>query len=151
MHLPSLPTVRPRRVGPPAVHPMRVLPLAVHPMRVVLLAVALSGCATPSKVPPDPSGTYRFEAWSGDRAHTGVLDIRGVEGEWTGSIWFEYSGLADLIHFEIEDGALRLTAEGPDSLIRVNAHFSGSRLSGTWSSRNQGGRFRAEKQGWRGT
>jgi hypothetical protein len=110
-----------------------------------LLVFLQFGCATAGRPAEDPSGTYFFEAWSGERVFRGELTVRASRGAWVGSIQFEGGQRLEAVRMSYEEGELVLVAEGPARMVRVIATITGSRMRGTWSGGDASGSFRAKR------
>ena len=144
----ALRSSRHRRQRLPGV--MRLRSSAPLLLAAALAMALMASCATTIKSSQNPEGVYRFDAWSGERSFSGTLTIFRIGESWTGRLSFDDTGALRTVKFSLEDGNLRLTAEGREFLVRVNASFSGSSLNGSWSSGNRRGSFRARKTSWAG-
>jgi hypothetical protein len=77
--------------------------------------------------------------------------IRDDGGSWTGQVSVDEAGLLRTVFLEPGDGDLRLTAEGSGGMFRIIASMSGSKITGSWVSSGEGGRFLARKSAWTGS
>lgn len=109
---------------------------------VTVLLLLQSACASAPKGAGDPSGQYRVEAWAGEQVFTGSLLLERTGDGWRGQLSFDASPPLRTLRLNVDGGSVRLVAQGPGNMVRVQATLSRRELRGTWSSGQLSGVFR---------
>jgi hypothetical protein len=119
-----------------------------HQILVAALVALLLGCATPSETVRRLAGTYRFEAWSEQQVFLGSLELSRSDVALDCLLSFEPLGLMHTLRCDLSGTTLTVVAEGPARIVRIIASVAGSEITGTWSSGQTAGLFRARRDSW---
>ena len=104
----------------------------------VLSVVLMAGCATLQPEGPkelDPTGRYTLTTFIQGSMVSGGMRIRGEPGDYTGSLYTDFTGELELNSISVEGNQLLGTVSTPDGPadLRLTFDEDGESFTGSWT------------------